>query len=97
MKAGIIVLSAKCWSMEDEETKVVRAGVSIHYILTQNLSDFTDTDGTRGYIPIKQSIPIELQKNLVSVPGIYDADLTMKVSDGKNVLKVTSLDYVGDF
>lgn len=96
MKVGIIVLSAKPWSMEDEETKSIRAGISINYILTTSLSNFTDTDGTRGYIPIKQSIPVEMNKKLVSVPALYDAELSMKVSGGKNVLSITDLDYVGD-
>ena len=95
MKQNVIVLSAKNWSLTDEQSGQQRAGISIHYLMTDNLASFTDVDGTRGYIPAKQSIPVDQANTLVDVPGVYEAEFLMRASGGKNVLSISSLRYLG--
>ena len=84
MKERIIVLSAKGWSLEDERTKQVREGVSVHYVMTDNLTPNVDSiSGVEGYIPMKQSISIDEAKKLQGVPGVYDGSFQMRASGGK--------------
>ena len=40
MKQNVIVLSARGWALVDERTKEERTGVSIHYLMTDNLDPF---------------------------------------------------------
>lgn len=55
-----------------------------------------NTSGAIGYQRAKCSIDIEQRRNLRTVPGIYEAEFTMKVgSDGKPVTVPTTLDFVG--
>lgn len=95
MKQNVTVISAKNWALTDEQTGQQRAGVSIHYLMTDKLVPFTDVDGTRGYVPAKQSIPVDQAGSLVEVPGVYEADFVMRASGGKNVLSISSLKYLG--
>lgn len=95
MKQNVIVVSAKNWALTDEATGQQRAGISIHYLMTDNLAPFTDVDGSRGFQPAKQSIPVDAAQSLVEVPGVYEADFTMRASGGKNVLTISSLRYMG--
>lgn len=95
MKQNVIVLSAKNWALTDEQTGQQRAGISIHYVMSDNLADFTDIDGTRGYQPAKQSIPVDKAQSLVKVPGVYEAEFLMRASGGKNVLSISDLRYIG--
>ena len=97
MKQNVIVLSARGWAMVDERTKEERTGVSIHYVMTDNLDPCkNDATGEEGYQPVKQSISIDEAKNLVNVPGIYEADFQMRASAGKTVLALSTLNYLCD-
>lgn len=96
MKENIIILSAKNWSMADEQTGNIRSGISIHYLLTDNLKPWSDPDGSRGFTPCKQTIPLTMEHSLASVPGLYEADLSMKISGGKNVLSITGLSFISE-
>lgn len=95
MKQKIIVLAAKGWSLVDEKTKEQREGVSLHYLLTDNLKPFADSaSGTEGYIPVKQSITIEKAKSLNNVPGIYEGEFELRSSAGKTILALSDLKFI---
>lgn len=97
MKQNVIVLSARGWALVDERTKQERTGVSIHYLMTDNLEPCKDDiTGEEGYMPVKQSISIDEAKHLVSVPGVYEADFQMRASGGKNIVALSTLNYLCD-
>lgn len=96
MNQTIIVLGAKAWSLVDERTKQEREGVSLHYLMTDNLKPCVDeSTGLEGYQPVKQSISLDAAKKLDKVPGVYNGNFELKASAGKTVLTLTSLEYVG--
>lgn len=96
MKETIILLGAKPWSMTDEATKQTREGIALHYVMSDNLKDFVDTqNGMRGYQPVKQSISMNEQDKLVEVPGIYEGDFSLKSSQGKTILALNHLEFIG--
>ena len=73
MKSTVIVLSAKPWDMVDDVTKATRSGVSLHYVMTDNLKPKVDSEsGELGYSVMKESISVDAAKSLVDVPGVYD-------------------------
>lgn len=93
MEATIIVLFARAWEMTDESTGEKRSGVSIQYVMSDTLEPKTSEDDM-GYQVIKESVTVECAKGLVDAPGIYKAGLELKASGGKNVLHVSSLDFI---
>ena len=61
MKSTVIVLSAKPWDMVDDVTKATRSGVSLHYVMTDNLKPKVDSEsGELGYSVMKESISLML-------------------------------------
>lgn len=97
MKQNVIVLSARGWALTDEKTGQERSGVSIHYIMTDNLEPFkVENTGEEGYQPVKQSISLDEAKHLENVPGVYEADFQMRASAGKTVLALSTLKYLCD-
>ena len=54
-------------------------------------------NGQVGYQRAKVSLPWDKRAKIIKAPAIYDAELEMSVgSDGKPVMKVVNLDFVGD-
>lgn len=96
MKETIIVIGAKSWELQDETTKQVRAGISLHYLMADNMKPFIDTvNNVRGYVPCKQSISLDEANNIVDVPGIYEGDFALRASQGKNILALNHLKFIG--
>ncbi len=96
MKETIILLGAKPWSMTDEKTGQIREGISLHYVMSDNLKDFVDTQNQmRGYQPVKQSISMSEQDKLKEVPGIYSGDFSLKSTQGKTILALNHLEFIG--
>lgn len=96
MNSKITVLHARKWELEDEVTKQQRSGVSIRYVMTDNLTPNVDADtGELGYSVMKESISVEAAKVLVDVPGVYDAEFILRSKADKNVLVVSSLTFCG--
>ena len=94
MKSTVIVLSAKPWDMVDDVTKATRSGVSLHYVMTDNLKPKVDSEsGELGYSVMKESISVDAAKSLVDVP-VYDGDFILKARSGKSVLSVSSLNFI---
>lgn len=95
MKNSIIVLNAKQYSITDEKTGIVNAGVSFHY-LEQGAESFEDkANFSFGVAPSKASLPLEKRNAFVKVPGLYEATFIMQPNArGQAVLKITDLVYV---
>lgn len=96
MKQNIILTFAKGYRMENDAKTGYNEGVSIHYLLTDNLSPVVGTD-ERGIRFSKSSIALEKGKQIINVPGLYEADFEMKSdSQGKIQLKLSDLKYISD-
>lgn len=93
MKSKIIILFARAWSITDEVTKEQKSGVSIQYVMGDTLVA-KSTDDDLGYQVIKESITPECAEGLEVAPGIYEAELELKASGGKNVLHVCGLKFI---
>lgn len=88
MEQKIFILSARAYSFADEKTGQQRDGISIMYITADNLDHQENPDGSLGYIPCKQSVPLNFKSKLGSVPGWYKGTFQLAASGGKNVLRL---------
>ena len=80
-----IFLSASSYSFEDDKTKRLVEGTTVHYILAEDLAPIEDAErNSRGYKPVKGSFPVAAYVKAVSVPGIYTLDIEIEAgADGK--------------
>ena len=90
-----IVLAASQYSFEDAKTKKMIEGCNIHYILAENLAPFTEKEGSKGYKPIKETLPMAAYDTIGELPGLYNLKLGFK-PDPKGGLKavVVGLEFV---
>lgn len=95
MKIKIILLFARSWSMTDENTKQLRSGVSIQYVMNGTLTPVRGENGDKGIQVVKESITNECAAGIVEAPGYYEAEMGLKAQGGKNVLYVNKLKYIG--
>lgn len=98
---NIVVMFANPYSLKDDSTGEIREGLSMeYYVYGQNgeaLKPVVDAgSGALGIRRAKCSLGADMKDKLMYVPGIYDAQFEMNVgSDGKPVLKVVTIDFVG--
>lgn len=89
MDTRCFVFYAKPWEMEG------RKGLSIEYLITDNLNPCEDMEGAKGVRHCKESVPIECQNRIKKIPGWYDLGYILKTgAKGKPQLKVNDLKYV---
>ncbi|WP_313345688.1 hypothetical protein [Sedimentibacter sp.] len=96
MKQNVIVTFVKGYRMENDSKTGYNEGISIHYLLTDNLSPVVGND-ERGIRFSKSSISLEKGKQIIKVPGLYEADFEMKSdAQGKILLKLKDLAYLSE-
>lgn len=97
MKQNIILLYAAQYRIQDEKTGEIKEGITANYYFNTELSVVDNANGSVGTRPAKGSIPIDCFRKIVKAPAIYDATFTMNIgSDGKPVLTIADLDFVGE-
>lgn len=97
MKSKIIILFARSWSLVDDKTGDTRSGVSIQYVMNDTLKPVSDSQNTSlGYQVVKESISNEVASKLDAVPGLYEAEFSLKGSAGKNVLHVSDVSFISE-
>ena len=95
MKQNIIVLSAHPYRI-DEAGGRVSEGVSVRYLTVDNLNPVKDGEAV-GTRPAKANVPYYWKDLFISAPAMYEAELSMNVgSDGKPVMTITHIDFVGE-
>lgn len=95
MKQNIIVLSVNPYRMNDNGR--TNEGVSIRYLPTDALAPVVNSDFSLGTRPAKDNLPYSFKDLFVTAPGLYEADLALKVgSDGKPVMSITSIAFVSE-
>jgi len=95
MEQKVILIYGKPYNFPDKETGEIKEGLTLQYILTDNLKANKD-DITYGYMPVKVSMPLKQQENIVSIPGLYNMEFTMAATSKGAVLKPTNLKYIKD-
>lgn len=94
MNINCIVLCVNPYSFNDEKTNELREGVSVKYLLTDNLSPTEEMDGSRGYKVAKSSFGMEVMKAIKEVPAVYSVEFSNKLdSQGRITQKAISLQY----
>ena len=94
MKQNVIILSCgEPWAFKDEKTGEERSGVSIHYIMADDLTP-KDDNGVLGYAPVKESVGksfYDVFKKL-GVPCSIPAEFGMKTKNGSTILYIQGFD-----
>lgn len=95
LKSNVILLYSRPFEIQDERTGIFNRGVSIQYIMKDNLLP-ESTDQDKGLKVNKGSIDFLKQATLLHVPGVYEATFGMKTNgNGKPELVILDLDYKG--
>ena len=94
MEEKIIILYAAAYNIEDEKTGRTNSGVSINYLMTDNLEPAED-GRTKGFRVMKGSLPHNAVDDISHVPGVYNATFSIKPdASGKPILRPTAVDFV---
>ena len=95
-KMKILVTFVNPWTMDNGNS-----GVTLNYFMFGEHGEVVTpsydlSGGPVGQQRAKCSLSPDKRKKVTWVPGIYDATMSMKIgSDGKPVLTVEDLDFVG--
>lgn len=95
-KVKAIVLFANPWRMTDENTGIEREGITLEYVMSENLAPVTNEDGSMGYRHVKESININNAKQIVKVPGLYEMTYGYTVRMGKPVMKLQGIKFLSE-
>ncbi len=91
-----LVLFANPWAMDDERTGQRREGITIEYVMTDNLKPVLNEDGSMGFRHVKESLSIDKMPQVKKVPAYYDMQYTMSVVKGKPVMKLQNISFVAE-
>ncbi|WP_411337019.1 hypothetical protein [Ruminococcus gauvreauii] len=95
-KQRILLMYANTYEMDNGNN-----GLTLNYFFWGENGELLRTTndlsgGPVGYQRAKNSVEKELRSKITFAPAIYDAEFVMSVGgDGKPVLKVCDLEYVG--
>lgn len=96
MKQTILLLSAKPYSMRDEDGRI-NEGISVRYLTNASLSPIDNGDGSYGAYPAKGTLPMSMKYFIQAAPAVYDADLDLQVaSDGKVKIAIKTLEFISN-
>jgi len=95
-KVKAIVLFAKPWRFVDENTGQVKEGITVEYVMTDNLVPVNNEDGSVGYEHVRQTLHVDNAKKIEKVPGIYDMTFGYTVIKGRPVMKLQTLKFVSE-
>ncbi|WP_313162529.1 hypothetical protein [Sedimentibacter sp.] len=96
MKQNIVLVFAKGYRMENDQKTGFNEGVSLSYLLTDDLSPLTNND-ERGMRFSKSSISLDKGKNITKVPGLYEASFDIKAdAKGQVQLKLSDVKFLSE-
>lgn len=91
-----IIIYTRPWNMEDEKTGEVRDGISVEYLLAENLNPVVNDDGSKGVRHCKDSISLDKADSIKQVPGLYNLNFGFKPgARGKVTIKLDDIKYLG--
>lgn len=92
-----IVLFANPWRMQDEKTGQMREGITVEYVMADNLSPVTNEDGSVGHRVVRESMNINNAPQIIKVPGIYEMTYGFNIRKGKPVMKLMGMQFVSEY
>lgn len=96
MKQNIVLVFAKGYRMENDAKTGYNEGVSLSYLLTEDLSPVASND-ERGMRFSKSSISLDKGKNITKVPGLYEGIFDIKPdAQGKVNLKLADVKFLSE-
>ena len=93
LKQRGILLYAESFNSKGQDGQPIQ-GVSLRYIMSDNLTPRSDTDSSRGIKPLKSWMPLNIMKSIVEAPGIYEFSYGMTVKGDKPALDIIGLKYI---
>ncbi len=94
-KQVALVTAASPYNFTTEDKREM-SGVTVEYLLTDNLAPVADGEA-KGIKFSKDSLPYVERHNIYSVPGMYEISFAMQPSrGGKPQLKITSVKFVSE-
>ena len=93
MKQNILLTFARGYRMEKDDKTGYNEGISVNYLLTDDLSPFVGDKIERGIRFSKSSISLEDGKAISKVPGLYEGNF--RELESVNVLSEVQLDFPG--
>jgi hypothetical protein len=80
----IKVIGLKTYSFTSKDNRLVE-GAKLHY-----LTDIIHTDSINGYLPIEETITLNLANKFDKIPGVYDCQVSInRNNDGEPILSIT--------
>ncbi len=93
----VILLSAKIYSMKDEQTGQLIEGVSCWYYPGEDFAPCVDEKGNKGQVPLKASLPVDKAAQIKDVPGIYEMYFKMVPGSNNSLkLKADSVQFISE-
>ena len=90
-----LVFYTKPWALTDESTGERKAGITVEYLMAENLNPISGDDGSKGYGYNKESMPSDKLPKIVEIPGYYNLKFALKAgSKGRPMLKLDDIDFV---
>jgi len=92
MKQNILAIHAKSVDFKQSEKDGGDhiKGTSLSYLLT----DVVAGKNEKGYAPAKAFLTDKAEKGIETVPGIYEAEFSVTMKDGKPSMKLESISFV---
>ncbi len=87
-----IILHVKTYDF-DKDGKNVK-GTSVQYITSDNLDPVDNPEGSKGYMPIKESLPYNSFSSFPIVPGIYELEYNVKPTSKGLIQKLDSVRFI---
>lgn len=87
----VVVLGASRYDFEDEKTGRSISGTKVHYV---PVGADDSVDNQVGLIPKAETMPYEFFGKIVTVPGIYEANVQMQMSGRSLRAKITDFKFV---
>ncbi len=99
-KSKILVTYAGDYELKSDDGRDVKGCIVQYFFFGQNgelLQAQNELNGPVGYQRAKCSCDISLRNKIKVAPAIYEAEFSMNVgADGKPILKISDLEYVGN-
>ena len=88
-----VVLGVQSWELEDEKTREIKKGISVHYL---DPASPEDSENSKGIFPAKLTANKKLMDSFTTLPGRYIFDISLKrTGGGKTGVELNSVELVG--
>lgn len=90
-----LVFYSKPWDFNDEKTGERKQGITIEYVLADNLKPVKNDDGSRGYGYCKESLSLNRLSKITQIPAFYNLQFALKTgAKGKPQIKLDDIDFL---